>query len=106
MPVERFPLVRQRFFGHYLLRQPILLYPVPIDYRREIVELEFPAGHRRLPDLSLIEFTVAYPRVYAILPLVHLCCQVHSNRGGQSYSEGAAGLFAAWNLTIRMSLMP
>src|SRR5712692_3446430 len=86
MPVERFPLVRQRFLRHYLLCEPILLYPVPVDYRCEIVELELCSRHRCLPDLSFVELTVAEQRVYATLPLVHLCSQGHSYCRGQSYS--------------------
>src|SRR5688572_23936087 len=72
LPVKRCPLVFCRVKWHDIFGKAILLNPVSIEDRNNVVQLEFSRSHGGFPDLTFIRLAVANQDVDSVLLVIEL----------------------------------
>src|ERR1700676_3230471 len=82
VPAEAVPLVRQRSLIENILHEPVELNPVAVDDRHDVIQLVKTAEHGGLPDLPLLDFSIAQHHVGPRWALIEARAQTHSDTQG------------------------
>ena len=88
-----------------LFHRAVDLQAVVVHNQAEIVKLLMGGKHGSLPDLALLDLTVAEDRIHTIRLVIQLGCQRHAAGGRNTLAQGArAHIHAGRVIHIRMTL--
>ena len=91
VPVEGLELLVDGIGRHDLLQRTVDLDVVVIHKNTEVVQMVVPGSHGCLPDLTLLQLTVAQHGIDPVVLLVYLTGQRHTHSGGNALTETAGG---------------
>ena len=91
VPAEGLALLVQRLGGHDVGGAAVDLQAVHVDDGAQVVQLILGSGHESLPNLALGDFAVAQDGVDAVIPVVELAAQSHTDSGGNALAQRAGG---------------
>src|SRR6267378_1084675 len=97
MPVERSPLIGDRFCWHYMLRGSGLLNAVIVHDDCQIVQAELRPQQQTFPDHTRVQFAVAQNNIDFSAGPCHSSSQRHSSSDCNAVAQGACSNLHPWS---------